>query len=65
MKPTSPIVRIHPTHYHADVHCSLIEGLCDFRTSGPDARVQAINHTKETSHTTIARVLATEEIKLA
>ena len=62
---TTPITRIRSTHYHADVHCALIEGFCGFRSSGPDARMHAINHTKLTGHTTIARIETTEEIKLA
>ena len=56
-------VSVTSRYYNAEVHCALLEGPCDFRASGVDARMQAINHTKETGHTVIVRVESTEEIK--
>ena len=57
-------VKFTSTYYHADVHCALIEDLCDFSASGLEARLRAINHTKRTGHKTIVRVQATEEIEV-
>ena len=63
MTPSQATVKTIPMHYDANVHCSLIGHLCTFAGHGPDARVHAINHCKETGHTVICRVQATEEIR--